>query len=136
MNSFKLLRFSDNKQIPVFNLRMPNKKAYCTNGMIALDYSRIESERECKRLLAEELGHVLCDAMYTLSDCDDRLKAQNIAQQEHRANVCAVRLKVPLRELKIAISSSLDDYEIAETLDIDLPELTEAVEYYKVKGLL
>lgn len=101
-----------------------------------MDYGRIESDRECKRLLAEEIGHVLCHALYTLSDCNDRLKAQNIAQQERRAQVCAIRLKVPLRELKTAIASSLDDYEIADALDIDLPELTEAIEYYKIKGLL
>ena len=57
-------------------------------------------------------------------------------KKRFRAQVCAIRLKVPLRELKIAISSSLDEYEIADTLDIDLPELTEAVEYYRTKGMI
>ena len=43
---------------------------------------------------------------------------------------------VPLCELKKALEKSTDDYEIAEMLDVDIQTLQEAVEYYRMKGLL
>ena len=136
MNSFDLLRITDLKKVPVYNFRLGDKKACCTSKFIALDYSRIETDRECKRLLAEEMGHVLWVATYPLSYCTDSLKEQNVKQQERRAKNYAIRLTVPLHELKTAIKNGLDDYDIAEMLDIDLPDLAEAVDYYKRKKLL
>lgn len=82
MNSFDLLRITDLKKVPVYNFRLGDKKACCTGKFIALDYSRIETDRECKRLLAEEMGHVLWVATYPLSYCADSLKEQNVKQQD------------------------------------------------------
>ncbi len=136
MDSFGLLRISDRFNIPVYDFNTGNKKAFCTKSAIAVNFKYIESERECKRILAEELGHILRGALYPLSYCGDRLRRLNIEKAERTAKNCAIRLYIPLNELKTAIENCSDDYEIAEKLDIDLSELADAVHYYKLKGLL
>lgn len=76
------------------------------------------------------------EALYPLSYCGDSLRRGNIMKMERKAKNCAIRLTVPLYELKTAIAEGVDDYDIAERLDIELDELAEAVEYYRIKGLL
>ena len=84
----------------------------------------------------EELGHFIQKAYYPLGDCCDALKLPNLMKQERKAKDYAVRLQVPLCELKTALKKSQDDYELAETLDVDLDVLSAAVEYYKRKGMI
>lgn len=136
MDSFGLLLMSDRLDIPVYDFKTGTKKAFCTDSSIAINFQRIDSERECKRILAEELGHILSGSLYPLSYCGDDLRRMNIEKAERTAKNCAIRLYIPLNELKTAIENSSDDYEIAEKLDIDLTELSDAVEYYETKGLL
>lgn len=136
MTSEALLILLDRLRIPVNNYKCQNKKAFCTCGTIAIDYSRIETDRECKRILAEEIGHTVKRAMYPLSDCCETLRKTNIDKQEARARKYALTLQVPIFELKQAIDSGLKDIEIAELLDVDLETLAEAVEHYKVKGII
>lgn len=136
MNSEALLVLTDRLKIPVKNYKLPNKKAFCAYGAIAIDYSRIETDRECKKILAEEIGHTVKRAMYPLSDCCETLRKTNIDKQEARARKYALTLQVPIFELKQAIDSGLKDIEIAELLDVDLETLAEAVEHYKVKGAI
>ena len=136
MNTFGLLRFADKIAIPVYNFKMTGKKACCTENAIAVDFQSIGSERESKRLLTEELGHVMSKALYPLSYCGNSLHRGNIMKMERKAKNCAIRLTVPLHELKTAIADGIDDYDIADRLDIELWELSEAVEFYKTKGLL
>ena len=136
MDTFALLRISEKLNIPVFDYRTHNKKAFCVDDSVVIDFSRIENERESKQLLSEEFGHILKKALYPLCYCGDRLRKLNIQKQERKALDCALRLQVPLWELKTAISIYSEDYEIAEALDVDLDVLSEAVEYFKRKGLI
>lgn len=136
MDSFGLLRISDRLHIPVYDFETGNKKAFCTDSAIAINFRHLDSERECKKILAEELGHILRGALYPLSYCGDRLRRLNIEKAERTAKNCAIRLYIPLNELKTAIENSSDDYEIAEKLDVDVSELADAFKYYKTKGLL
>ena len=136
MNTEGLMRITDRLKIPVFDFKTRNKKAYCVQNEIVMDFQRIECDREGKQLLSEEIGHVFCDAFYPLCYCCDQLKAANIMKQECKAHRCSIRLQVPLYELKNALSKTSDDYEIAEILDVDIQTLQEAVEYYKLKELL
>ena len=136
MNTFGLLRIADELAIPVYDFKMANRKACCIADAIAIDFQSIDSERESKRLLAEELGHVMNKALYPLSYCCDSLRRGNVMKMERKAKNCAIRLTVPLCELKTAIAEGVDDYDIADRLDIELWELSEAVEFYKLKGLL
>ncbi len=136
MNSLALLQLSDKLNIPVYNFRIKNKKAFCIQDAIAVDFNRIETERECKQIISEELGHVICGALYPLSHCGNSLYGSNIKWQERKATDYSLKLQVPLNELMFAIDNCTDDYEIADTLDIDLNTLYEAVNYYKRKGKL
>ena len=136
MNSLALLQLSDKLNIPVYNFRIKNKKAFCIQDAIAVDFNRIETERECKQIISEELGHVICGALYPLSHCGNRLYSSNINWQERKATDYSLKLQVPLNELMFAIDNCTDDYEIADTLDIDLDTLYDAVNYYKRKGKL
>lgn len=136
MNSFQLLQIAEQEKIPVYNFKTGIKKAFCVQSAIAIDFSRIETEREQKALLAEELGHILSGALYPLLQCGNPLYKQNVLRQERRARDRSLRLQVPLRELKTAIAHGIDDYEIADLLDIDLSTLQDAVTYYKRKGLM
>ena len=136
MNTFGLLRIADRNAIPVYDFKMIGKKAFCTEHAIAIDFQSIDSERESKRLLAEELGHVMSKALYPLSYCCDSLRCGNVKKMERKAKNCAIRLTVPLGELKTAIADGIDDNDIADRLDIELWELSEAIEFYKTKRLL
>lgn len=136
MTSLKLLRLSDKLNIPVYNFKMSRKKAFCVVDAIAVDFLRVETERECKALLSEELGHVITGALYPLSHCINPLYKENIDKQERKAYNYSLTLQVPLNELKDAISHEDSDYEIAESLDVDIQTLQKAVEYYRVKGML
>lgn len=136
MDSLALLQLSDRLNIPVYNFRTTNKKAFCLQDSIAIDFSRIDTDRECKQLISEELGHVISGTLYPLSYCGNRLYQCNIDWQERKANDYALKLQVPLNELICAIDNGLDDYDIADTLDIDLSTLHAAVNYYKRKGKL
>lgn len=136
MTSSRLMAVSEKLKIPVYDFRMHNKKAFCVQNAIALDCKRIDTERERKKLLSEELGHVIQKAYYPLGDCCDDLKRPNILKQERKAHDYSVRLQVPFCELKGALQICQDDYELAEMLDVDLNVLSAAVEYYKRKGMI
>lgn len=136
MDSLELLQLSDRLNIPVYNFPTKHKKAFCLQDAIAIDFARIETDRECKQLLSEELGHVICGALYPLSHCGNILFTHNIKKQERKALDYSLKLQIPLYELKAAINNCSNDYEIAEYLDIDLITLNEAVNYYRRKGKL
>lgn len=130
------MRITERLNIPVYDFHTKHKKAYCVENEIVVDFGRIETDREGKSILSEEIGHVLCNALYPLGYCGDRLRKANIEKQEYKAKRCAVRLQVPLYELKKALEKTNDDFEIAEMLDVDIPTLQSAVEYYRTKKLL
>lgn len=130
------MRITERLKIPVYNFHTLHKKAFCVENEIVVDFERIERDREGKSLLSEEIGHVLCDALYPLCYCGDRLKRANIQKQESKAKCCALRLQVPLRELKATLKKTTDDFEIADLLDVDIETLQEAVAFYRLKGLL
>lgn len=136
MDSLGLLQLSDRLNIPIYDFRTKNKKAFCLQDAIAIDFSRIESERECKHLIAEELGHVICGALYPLSHCANSLYNSNVNRMERKALDYSLKLQFSFEELQSAIRTSSNDYEVAEALDVDLNTLHEAVNYYKRKGKL
>lgn len=136
MNTYDLLCFADNHNIPVYDFKTGNKKAFCTADAIAIDFNRIETERESKAILSEELAHVITGSLYPLHYCGNTLYRENIEKQERRAHDYSLKLQVPLSELKIAIARGSTDFEIAELLDIDVGTFHAVVDYYKRKGLL
>ena len=136
MTTLEMLKFAENENIPVYQFKTHNKKAFCTESAIAIDFTRIENERESKAILSEEIGHIKTGALYPLFYCGNKLYSANIEKQEHRAHDYSLKLQVPLDELKIAIAHGTNDFEIAELLDIDVVTLHDVVDYYKRKGML
>ena len=136
MNTFDLLCFADSHNISVYDFKTGNKKAFCTETAIAIDFNRLESERESKAILSEELAHIITGALYPLHYCGNALYKSNIEKQEHRAYDYSLKLQAPIDELKIAIAHGTNDFEIAEILDIDVDTLHDVVDYYKRKGML
>lgn len=136
MDCNSLMMIAENYGIMVYNFRMAGKKAFAVLRNIALDYSRIETEREHKRLLSEEIGHCVIQALYSLSDCNNPTRHRVIAKAERKATDYSYNLQVPLKELQEALKKSDDDYEIAEMLDVDIDTLRQAVDYYRRKNLL
>lgn len=136
MNTLEMLEFAEENNIPVYHFKTHNKKAFCTADAIALDFCRVESERECKMILSEEIGHIMTGALYPLYYCGNPLFSASIAKQEKRAYDYSLTLQIPLNDLKLAITTGSTDFEIAEMLDVDITTLHEAVDYYKRKGML
>ena len=136
MTTLRMMRAAEKLKIPIYDFRMRSEKGYCVQNVIAVDSSRMENDREYKEVLSEEIGHVVCGALYPLSYCGDRLKYANIQKQERKALNYASRLQVPLCELKNVLAKTQDDYEVAELLDVDIETLRQAVEYYRRNRLL
>jgi hypothetical protein len=135
-----LTSIAESKDIITFFDRLNSKKAFsiCENkqAAIIIDTVQIETERERKRIYAEELGHCTTKAFYPFQYCAEPLKRCNIAKAEHKAQEASYILQVPFAELQEAIKKSSNDNEIAELLDVDIDTLHNAVECYQHKGLL
>lgn len=85
MTAADVFRLADLKQIQIINFHIPNKKAFCVDSTIAIDFPRIDTERELKQVLSEEVGHVATATLYPLRDCITRLGRLNIRKQERKA---------------------------------------------------
>lgn len=127
-------KIADRFNISVCDFRMTNKKAFAFCDAIVVDFKRIETRRECKKIIAEELGHCIYKAYYQLSDYDTNRRM--IGKAERKAAQYAYKLLVPISKLKKLIKKCDNDYEIADMLDVDIDTLREAVEYYRIKNLL
>lgn len=136
MNTLRLIKLASELNIPVYDFKMQNKKAFCVENSIAIDFDRMESDRECKAILSEELGHVICGAMYHIMYCCDKRLKPYIEKQETIARAYAARLQVPLYELEAVYEVTKDDHKAADLLDVDVSTLRQAAEYYRGKGLI
>lgn len=131
-----LLILAQRVGISVYDFKMSNKKAFTALNTIAVDCSRIDTDRELKQLLAEELGHCITKSLYPLACCGDRMQRILIDRAERKAMDYSYNLQVPLCELIEILKTTDDDYIIAEELDVSIDTLREAVEYYRRKNLL
>lgn len=140
MNFEGLLSIANNLDIITLFEPLRHKKAfsvhYAEESAIVIDTSKIEHERELKKIYSEEVGHCITKGFYPIHYCTEPLKRSNIEKAELKATEAAYILQVPFSELKAAIKKGSNDLEIAELLDIDVDTLHKAVEYYQRKGLL
>ena len=59
MDTLGLLRMSERLNIPVYDFKTGDRKAFCFSNAIAMDFQRVENDREGKQILAEEIhGYV------------------------------------------------------------------------------
>lgn len=135
-----LTSIAESRDIITFFDRLICKKAFsiCENkqAAIIIDTVQIDTERERKRIYAEELGHCTTKAFYPFQYCTEPLKRCNIAKAEYKAQEASYILQVPFEELQEAIKKGSSDFEVAELLDVDIDTLRKAVECYQRKGLL
>ena len=135
-----LTSIAESIDIITFFDRLICKKAFSIHEnkqtAIIIDTVQLETERERKRIYAEELGHCTTRDFYPFQYCAEPLKRCNIAKAEYKAQEASYILQVPLSELQEAIKKGSNDNEIAELLDVDIDTLRKAVECYQCKGLL
>ena len=103
MNINELTNIAEREKIDIINFKMKKTKARIIehgNTCIFMDYSKIDTAKEEKCLLSEELGHYYYSSYYTL------LSDQNfINKQEYRAKKWSYYVLIPYEKLKSAVSN-------------------------------
>lgn len=136
MDLNSLYQVIDNENIDIDEIKWTNAKARIfqidSNYSIALDYSKITNTLEEKEILAEELGHYYCNALYYLNS-DKVLKDKC----EYRAMKWAYSVLVPFHKLKEKIAQGLDLYDLADYFEVDYKYMLDCINFYTEKyGIL
>lgn len=101
MNINELTNIAEREKINIVNFKMKKTKARIIehdSTCIFMDYSKIDTAKEEKCLLAEELGHYYYSSYYTL------LSDKNfINKQEYRARKWSYYVLIPYEKLKSAV---------------------------------
>lgn len=126
----KLYSIADKENISVFNAKMKNKAIICKvddNYYIGLNYRKMDNSVQEKEVLAEELGHYYCNALYNIySD------KETISKKEYRARKWAFKTLIPASTLlKLKKEGCEYSYEIAEQLGVSEELVNVAYNYYK-----
>lgn len=125
----KLYEITERENINVINFKMKNKAIIgCIgdNYSIGLNYSIIKDSSEEKTILAEELGHYYCNALYnsTYSNVE-------IGKKEFRATKWAFKTLVPFKKLETLYEEGCRyTYEFAEELGVTEDLIEKAYNYY------
>lgn len=136
MDLNSLYQVIDNENIDIDNIKWTNSKARIfqidNQYSIAIDYSKIDNSVEEKEIIAEELGHYYCNALYYLNS-DKTLRDKC----EYRAMKWAYSVLIPFQKLKEKIAQGLDLYDLAEYFDVDCKYMIDCINFYTEKyGIL
>lgn len=125
----KLYDIAEKENINVINFKMKNKAIIgCVNNnySIGLNYSIIKNSSEEKSILAEELGHYYCNALY-----NSNYSNAEISKKEFRATKWAFKSLVPFKKLKELYEEGCRySYEFAEELGVTEELIEKAYNYY------
>ncbi len=125
----KLYCIAEKENINVINFKMKNKAIVgCieNNYSIGLNYSIIKDSSEEKTILAEELGHYYCNALYNSNYSDTEIN-----KREFRATKWAFKTLVPYSKLqKLQEKGCKYNYEFAEELGVTEDLIEKAYNYY------
>lgn len=136
MEVLDMYKIAENEKIDVLNYKWTSTKArifeidnkYC----IALDNQQIDNSIEEKEILAEELGHYYCNALYYINS--DKIV---INKCEHRAMKWAYSVLIPLKNLKEKIAQGFNLYDLADYFDVDYKYMNDCINFYTEKyGIL
>lgn len=126
--------------IHIFFRDLRKRKAFCvrweSDHYVAIDKSKLKSEREEKSAVAEEMAHCQYGLMYRLEDYNNPLRLLNARKAETLAKRYAAKKIVPLDKLKEALRTYDDIYDVCEELDVDLSTLETAINSYDLEGVL
>lgn len=136
MNVLDMYKIAENEKIDILDYRWTNTKARIIelnkSYYIGLDTKKIDSLIEEKEILAEELGHYFCNALYFI-DSDKTLKKKC----ELRALKWAYSVLVPFNKLKEKISEGLNIYELSDYFEVDYNYMVNCIDFYVSKyGIL
>ena len=132
MNVLDMYKIAENEKIDILDFNWTNTKARIfeidNSYYIGLDYKQIYNSIEEKEILAEELGHYYCNALYYL-DSDKTL----IDKCEYRAMKWAYSVLVPFHKLKEKIIQGVDLYDLADYFDEDCNYMNDCINFYTEK---
>lgn len=132
MNTLDMYKIAENENIDILNYKWTNTKARIfeidNNYYIGLDDEQINNSIEEKEILAEELGHYYCNALYYL-DSDKILRDKC----EHRAMKWAYSVLVPFPKLKEKIIQGFNLYDLADYFNVDIKYMINCIDFYTEK---
>lgn len=132
MNTLDMYKIAENENIDILNYKWTNTKARIfeidNNYYIGLDNKQINSSIEEKEILAEELGHYYCNALYYL-DSDKTLRDKC----ENRAMKWAYSVLVPFQKLKEKIIQGFNLYDLADYFNVDIKYMINCIDFYTEK---
>lgn len=136
MTNLDMYKIAENEKIDILNYNWTNTKARIfeieNNYYIGLDYKQINDSIEEKEILAEELGHYYCNALYYL-DSTNELKNKC----EYRAMKWAYSILVPFQKLKEKIIQGFNLYDLADYFNVDIKYMINCIDFYTEKyGIL
>lgn len=136
MELLDLYNLTEKEKIDVINYKWIKAKARIFENdneySIGIDYNKIDSSTEEKEILAEELGHYYCGALYYI-DSDITLKRKC----EIRAKKWAYSVLIPLQRLKEKIAQNFDLYDLADYFNVDVKYMIDCIDFYVEKyGIL
>ncbi len=136
MDILDMYKIAENEKIDILNFEWTNTKARIfeidNSYYIGLDNKQINNTIEEKEILAEELGHYYCNALYKL-DTDKILKNKC----ERRALKWAYSVLVPLQKLKEKIKQGFNLYDLADYFNVDCKYMYDCINFYTEKyGIL
>lgn len=125
----KLYSIAEKENIDIIDFKMKNKAIIgCIddNYTIGLNYSLISNSNEEKTILAEELGHYYCNALY-----NSNYSNEEISKKEFRATKWAFKTLVPYQKLLQLHEEGCEyTYEFAEELGVTEDLINKAYCYY------
>lgn len=129
MNVLDMYKIAENEKIDILDYKWTNAKARIVelnnSYYIGLDTKKIDNSIEEKEILAEELGHYFCNALYFI-DSDKILKRKC----ELRALKWAYSVLVPFNKLKEKISEGLNIYELSDYFEVDYKYMSNCINFY------
>lgn len=135
-NLEKLYDIVDKEKINVFDTKWSSALARIfeidDNYIIALARNNIQNSMQEREVIAEELGHYYCNALYYLND-----SATQKSKCEYRAKKWAYSILVPLQTLKDKISEGLNSiYDLADFFEVEPEYMNSCLHFYNEIGVL
>lgn len=136
METLDLYKLADKEKINVLDYHWTNTKARIfeidDNYYIGIDNKKIDNSFEEKEILAEELGHYYCNALYYI-DSNKYFKDKC----EYRAMKWAYSVLIPLQKLKEKIIQGFNLYDLADYFNVDIKYMINCIDFYTEKyGIL
>ncbi|MCI9245625.1 MAG: ImmA/IrrE family metallo-endopeptidase [Clostridia bacterium] len=132
MNTLDLYGIVDKEKINIEDFNWSSAKARIfeidNKYYIALDNKQIDTSIEEKEILAEELGHYFCNALYYINSSKE-LKDKC----ELRAKKWAYSVLVPLQKLQEKITQGFNLYDLADYFNVDIKYMIDCLDFYAEK---